>query len=222
MITDTGKNLSVLIVTETGKDWETFSTWYSFQHNLPDSEVSVVVFRNQSMPFMCYQWAKRLQIRSMHLNRRYNHEFADQLDAVDKAKRSNMISHDHVLVVKPLTVALDLFDEPSLEILKHESGHYDQTAWHLHKPDINNLLNEVLLEDKTFPLAEPRFCPEAKETESLRSLVTYGKGCGRWINTSKGCPFSCAAGLVTPEMTANEHKIIELWKKMVPLYDATM
>ena len=62
MISETGKNLSVLILTEVGKDWETFATWYSIYKNLPNSNVSIICQRNEKAPFVLFQWAKRLKI----------------------------------------------------------------------------------------------------------------------------------------------------------------
>ena len=67
-------------------------------------------------------------------------------------------------------------------------------------------------------MSDDKICVDAKLCQDVHPLVTYHKGCGKWIDRSKGCPFSSAGGLVTPDLTVNETRIIELWKKMVPLY----
>lgn len=61
---------------------------------------------------------------------------------------------------------------------------------------------------------------EAKETTELSPLVGYTKGVGKWLHKSKGCPFSNAGGLASDEMTVNEHRIIDLWKRMTTLFSS--
>ena len=68
---------------------------------------------------------------------------------------------------------------------------------------------------------EKKICYEAKDEES-GCLSNFRKGCGKWIHTMKGCPFSSAGGMIAETMTVNELRIIELWRKMVPLYSAVL
>lgn len=178
MITETGKNLSVLISTEVGKDWETFATWYSVHKNLPDAKIVIACQRNDQVLFQLYQWAQRLRVPLFYYN--------PGTTALEEAKRRDLVK-DNMLMMFPLTLVTHSFDKKTLELLNAQR--------------------------------EPVFV-EAKESDELCCLVSYKKGCGKWLDTLKGCPFSSAAGLATIAMTANENRIIELWKKMCSLYKA--
>lgn len=221
MITETGKNLSVLIVTETGKDWETFGTWYSIFKNLPDANIAMTIQRNKKAPFMFYQWAKRLRIPLFH-DRAMSHIIVNNyLDYARRAQQKKMVG-DNILVIEPLVMAIDVFDQKILDLINSEDIFLDtdNNTLFMSNPNIDKILNEIGLEDKQLPTT--KFCMEAKGTEILAPLVSYQKGCGKWIDKSKGCPFSSAAGLTSPKMTVNENRIIELWKKMCSLYSAVV
>lgn len=217
MITETGKNLSVLIVTETGQDWQTFATWYSVFKNLPDAAISIICHRNGDTPFEYFQWIKRLKIDSIRrLKFVSGQNPANTLSAVKMAYEHKMVG-ENLLVIKPLVMALAILDQKFLGLLNN--AYLEKDVWFLQKPNINKMMDDYLLEDK-LEIRENRLCFEAKETLNSVCLTSYQKGCGKWINTSIGCPFSSAAGLVSTEMTINETRIIELWQKMVPLYQA--
>jgi hypothetical protein len=218
MITKTGKNLSILIVAETGKDWETFGTWYSIFKNLPDATVAIASLRNKETPFMLFQWAKRLGIPLFHFNPIYNDLYNDILVGVQHAHQQKLVEKN-ILTIVPLTMAIDVLDQKTLDIFNLKEDVLlnlgTETQWFLRHSDVNAILNEEIEPHKY------TFCVEANETKTLSPLVNYQKGCGKWIDTLKGCPFSNAAGLASTEMTINENRIIELWKKMCNLYSAT-
>ena len=220
MITDTGKNLSVLIVTEPGMDWQTFATWYSFLKNLPEAKTCVFCYRNGETPFVFYQWTKRLNVPT--LRQKIDPDNPEQVNWLYAVKSSAGLLGENVLVVRPYVTALEPFSEADLGALNAGNDVINENAWFLSKPDVDRMLNEYFLEDKRPEPSPYRLCHEANETEQLVALASYQKGCGRWIHTAKGCPFSCAAGLVSETMTVNEHRVVELWKKMVPLYNAVV
>jgi hypothetical protein len=83
--------------------------------------------------------------------------------------------------------------------------------------NVEEMMNAYMLDGMKLPDTEP-ICVEAKECDEPSCLVSYQKGCGKWIDTSKGCPFSNAAGLALTTMTINENRVIDLWKKMCTLY----
>ena len=222
MITETGKNLSVLIITETGQDWQAFSTWYSFYKNLPDAKVSIASARNSETPFQYFQWTKKVNIPVIR------HELFDpeiettsRLDTVGKAISSKIVG-ESILVVKPLIMAIDIFDSKLLNKLNSESQIFDKDVWYLKQPNIPDMLNCCLLNETTIQITENTLYSECKQTEEIRTIVSYRKGCGKWIDTLKGCPFSNAQGLMTEEMTASENRIVELWKKMCNLYSVVI
>lgn len=217
MISCTGKNLSVLIVTQTDMDWQTFATWYSFYTNLPDAKINIFCHRNESVPFVYYQWTKRLNIPNIKMKpfSEDGPEFFNWLNAIRVSK-----SEQPVLVVKPFVMAVDVFDKKLLDFLNNINFCNNEDVLFLNNKNIEDTFNEYFIENKLPPICHEKICTDAKYTEEPSSLVCYKKGCGRWIDTAKGCPFSSAGGLVASEMTANETRIIELWKKMVPLYHA--
>ncbi len=219
MISCTGKNLSVLIVTETDLDWQTFATWYSFYTNLPEAKISIFCHRTESVPFMYYQWTKRLKIPTIKI-KPFFEEGPDVLNLLNAVLVSN--AEQPVLVVKPYVMAIDVLDDNLLSLFNKINFYINENIVFLKNKNIKNIIDEYFLEEKTPSMSSETICFEAKELEIPCSLVSYKKGCGRWIDTSKGCPFSSAGGLVTLEMTANETRVIELWKKMVPLYHAVI
>lgn len=221
VITETGKELSVLIVTETDWNWQTFATWYSFYKNLPDAVVRIVAQRNGSTPFVYFQWAKRLNVSCIKKSPFNDSETLNWLDAGVVCQEKNLLSNN-VLIVRPLTMAIDILQPKILESFCQTDQWIDEDMWFLRDPDFKSLLNKAALEENPPKLTSVNLCFEAKNTQDLASFVSYKKGCGRWIDTSKGCPFSSAAGLASTEMTVNEYRIIELWKKMVPLYKAVV
>lgn len=223
MITETGKNLSVLIVTEPEKDWQTFATWYSVFKNLPDARTAIFCQRNKQTPFVLFQWAKRLNIPTMIKNP-FTTDTTEQINwlhAVRVATEERLIGGT-VLVLRPLAMALESFDSKLLSRLNETDMWIDDDAWFMREPDLAAMMDAYYLDDKGVQKSAERLCLDANEEPNLAPLVSYKKGCGRWIDTSKGCPFSSAAGLVSTEMTVNESRIVELWKKMVPLFNAVV
>lgn len=216
MITSTGKNLSVLIMTRPGMDWQTFATWYSFRTNLPDTNVAVGCIRDGTTPFNFYQWCKRLLVHAFKFPPLT--ESVEEINWLDSIKKVKNWHGDELLVVRPLVVATDLVEHEHLELLNACDAWLDEDAWFFRNPDPESMLNDYFLEGKPIEKSNSKLCYEAKEHHDPKWLVCYKKGCGKWINSAKGCPFSNAGGLITADMTANEHRIIELWKKMVPLF----
>ena len=223
MISETGKNLSVLIVTNTDLGWQTFATWYSFFNNLPDCKIHIFCYRNESIPFEYYQWAKRLKITCTKNNvfSKECPEFINWLNAINLSEKGGFISQP-VLVVRPCVMAIDVLDSVTLEKLNKQNILANEDAWFFKDTNVEQIFNNCALNESEICISETQICYEAKEFADPKSIVCYRKGCGRWIDTAKGCPFSNAGGLVTTEMTANEIKIIDLWKKMVPLYHAVV
>lgn len=125
----------------------------------------------------------------------------------------------HILALNTSVMATDAIHPEDLSYMNEKDLWVSEDAWYIKNPKTAELINTHFLEDRQFPMDERPLTVSAKE-EKLGWFVNLNKGCGRWINTAKGCPFSSAGGLSLPDMTANEHRVIELWKKMVPLYNA--
>lgn len=221
MITDIGGNLTVLIVTETGQDWQTFATWYSVFRNLPDAKVAILIHRNGNSPFAYYQWAKRLKIKTIRTwpFDKDGSEELNWLGAIKTAQESKSVQGS-LLVIKPFVMVLEPFDHKFLNRLNSSKAIIDENVWFLNDINAAELLDRYVLEDLELNTTTDKICFEAKETDLPVVLVSYKKGCGRWIDTAKGCPFSSAGGLITNDMTSNEVRVNELWQKMVPLYNA--
>jgi len=222
MITETGNGLSVLITTETGQDWQAFGTWYSIYKNLPNAKVAISVARNEQTPFQYFQWTKRINLPVLRHNV-FDTEspIASRLDAIGKAIAHKMIEAP-ILVIKPLVMAVDVLDQKLLEQLNSDSNIFDNDVWFLKQPNIPDMLNSFLLDEDPIEMQEKSLCEEAKDAQEVRSLVSYSKGCGKWIDTLKGCPFSNANGLMTADMTSCENRIVDLWKRMCTLYSVVV
>lgn len=222
MITETGENLSVLITTETGRDWQTFATWYSIYKNLPNAKVSIVCVRNEETPFQYFQWTKKINIPVIrHSLFDKKDPIASRLDSIDKAISQKLVNGS-ILVIRDLIMAIDVFEPELVKKMNSSSQIFDDNVWFMKEPNIPNIMNSHLLDENTIKIQENCLFSEAKETNEVRSLVSYQKGCGKWIDTLKGCPFSNASGLMNIDMTLCENRIIELWKKMCSLYSVVI
>jgi len=221
MVTETGKGLSILIATEVGQDWQTFACWYSFYKNLPLAKVVVSSLRNNEAPFQLFQWAKRLKVPLFYYEKLSDDRLIQMLAGAREGVERKLLGQE-ILVVPPSTLAIDVLSPKILNILHEQNlcrtGH---DALFLRDANIADIINNIMLANE-HSLSDVDVCVEAKDCQKVRSLVSCRKGCGKWIDTSKGCPFSSAAGLTSIDMTANENRIIELWKKMCSLYSAVM
>ncbi len=222
MIDETGNNLFVVITTEPDKNWETFATWYSIYKNWPNAKPLIVCNRNGEMPFKYFQWARRLKIPLIHRTPyKEESELFMQLDCVRLMTESGEINGP-VLIIKPLMMAVDTFDPKFLNFLNNESDWRNNNVCYLRDNKIKNLIDDYYLSDWMPKNLNECMCFEAKESNNFHPIISYKKGCGRWIDTSKGCPFSSAGGLISDDMTLNENRVIELWKKMVSLYNSVV
>lgn len=223
MITEYGDNLHVLFVPKVEEDWQTFGTWYSVNKNLPYASKSIIyrVEKQGIIPFQCFQWAKRLELPTIGLTDRKD-EFLNLIVALYKTIKE---FDKPILVMSPLHMAtkpltedlLAIFNKDSKQLLWDEAG---AGFCNLNAKELV-LLWESYTSEKQKRVAESvKLVEEANEIETPKSLVSYKKGCGKWIDTKKGCPFASAGGLVSETMTVNEQKIVELWRKMVPLYSS--
>ena len=222
MITESGNNLCVLITTETGQDWQTFATWYSIYKNLPNAKVAITCSRNSETPFQYFQWTKKLNIPTIKHNPfDEKNPISSRLDAIRKAIEESLVQGS-ILVIKPLIMMIDILDQKLLETFNSKSQIFDNDVWFLKNPNIPDLLNGYLLEDDPIKIDKNSLCFEAKNLDEIHPIVSYQKGCGKWIDTLKGCPFSNANGLMTADMTSSENRIVELWKKMCSLYSVVV
>lgn len=224
MVSETGGNLSVLIVTKPEMDWQTFATWYSFKKNAPDCNIAIFCERNESVPFLYYQWAKRLNIKILKQKPFYSNKLEDLnfLWAADLFLEKKILNLP-ILITKPYVILNNFFNKKILSFFQKNIIYKEEKIYFINENNLKEKINDFYInESKLWHEEKESYCLEAKENEDSWPLISFEKGCGRWINTAKGCPFSNAAGLVSPDMNVNEKKIIDLWKKMVPLYQATI
>lgn len=225
-ITETGENLDVVILTSTADDWRAFGTWYSIYKNWPDAKIVMSCVRNNKIEFQYYQWAKRLNLPIFYTKKIYDDPYLHYLQIYRESKR---FVRDKVLLLPTDMMVIDMLDEKLLELMnnKDNSTSIDNNIWYFNEVSVleaKDMMDDIGLSDQ--PLAG-KYQPvslykEAKESVELSPIVSYIKGCGRWIHTMQGCPFSSASGFITDDMTVNERRIIELWRKMVSLYSVVL
>jgi hypothetical protein len=213
MVTHTGKNLSVIIATKADQNWQAFATWYSLSKNLPDASVRIICARNNSTPFQYFQWAKRLSIPVTHYT---------PLDPANStASRLEILRRlpdIRILVIDSTVMAIDTLDESLLQRMEKEDKIFDSDAWFLKNYNLTELMDDYMLEGTGINIEENVLCSDVKTAENPRALVSCRKGCGKWIDTLKGCPFSNVNGLTTTEMNASENRVFDLWRQMCYLY----
>jgi hypothetical protein len=201
MLTETGKDLNIIIITEIGQDWQAFSTWYSIYKNIPDANVAITCLRNQTTPVQCFQWCKRLNIPVSYT------KLNDRLSLIP----SDLLG-ETVLVLPSLTMVVDVLDKKVIDEVNSKETFF----W----SDGDILMFKGLNKDTICECPVPIELIKDAKHESLCSLVDCRKGCGKWIPTLRGCPLSNAEGLISEDMTMNENRVIALWKQMVALYSA--
>lgn len=204
--------MNVLIISSSTQNWQTFATWYSVWQTAPDANISLaIIWTKEETPFQLFQWAKRLKVPHFYTKNVFDNDHANKLGIASQAKNKHFLKSKSLLILTPLTMMLKPL--PNLSgFLTDDHSMFIECC-----DNIDNLINYKLLNDSR----EVALCVEANEVNLLSSIVSYKKGCGRWINKLRGCPFSNAAGLASIEMTQNEHHIINMWKQMTSLYEAT-
>lgn len=230
MVNELGDNLNVLILTTVGNDWRTFSTWYSIYKNLPDANIELVCERQHQVGFQMYQWAKRLNVPITYTGYLTNNPTHRRLMALNVAEERGMIgSGKKCLLVDPNVMVLDSLNNEFVTLFNQSESkiHINDNIWFINdieRSDIDNILNEYALSGNLGSKVSnsETLGAEAKDAQKPLVFTTYNKGCGRWIDTMQGCPFSNASGLVTEQVTVNEMRIIDLWRKMVSLYSAVL
>lgn len=221
-ISEIGKNLSVLIITTNDLDWQTFGAWYGVHKNLPEAQVVIGCVRNKEIPFQYFQWTKRLKVPLFYINP-FSEEFQANRLYVFRAAHSSL--PENVLIINPYTMVIDPLSLELVEAINSADPFLwaDGKVWLSHnmpRGDIDEMINQHFLEKLEIEPPPKKLVKDAKE-EGLHSIVSIEKGCGRWLHTAKGCPFSNAGNLVSDSMSINENRIIELWKRMVILYSTS-
>lgn len=217
MIDEYGDNLHVLLISEVDDNWLSFSAWYSLRRNLPYAKVSLCYLKNpKNVPTSYFQWAKRIGIRCFGMRPKesevsnFIHALAYLMKEFDD--RNYLVMNSASLALQPL----------SLPLRENLSGFkYDAKGACFSDFDVSSLSllydNYMLYNKQPEPL---EILHEARDSESFESLISISKGCGKWIDKMKGCPFSSVSGLLGESMTVNEQKIFDLWRDLVPLYHA--
>jgi len=226
MISDTGTNLSVLIVSEASvtNEWMAYAAWYSFFKNAPDAKVAISCLRTNKRIHQLMNWANRLKISYA-----YHNKISAENETLNKVQ-STICSLNRGFIGFPLLIIdadVLLVRELDLGVLQKTSRSPDSRVWFLDETatakDIAGILDSFVIgEDKVEQLPiEPRLCVGTKEKGG--SLVNIHDGMGRfntqtWIDKNKGCPFGKAFRFHKDDMTLNEKKVLELWGQMAALF----
>lgn len=224
-IAETGENLTILINSHTAEDWKAFASWYSIYKNLPNAKIILVCNRNHKIEFQYFQWAKRLKVPQLFQSA--GEASITRLRALAGVLAKNLAAGP-ILCIDAAVMLTEPLDEFLLGLLNRDDYELaiGEDVWFSNRLTLKQVEeiwnNYGLVGGPGVKTLEEKLCFEAKESEDGSCLVSFKKGCGKWIDSKKGCPFSSAAGMVADVMTVNELRVIELWKKMVPLYSAVL
>jgi hypothetical protein len=203
--------MNVLIIAKNTQNWQLFTTWFTAYDQLVDSNISLCMTQSEETPFMLFQWAKRLKIPHLFCKNEFSDPIANHLCLAKKAIKMKFINEKSPLLILSDLMIVNNADFERILSLDENSGFIPEPQ------EIDELINKRML--KNFK-TEHALSVEVKEKSEIHPIGSYKKGCGRWIDKLKGCPFSNAAGLATEDMTINEFLVIDSWKKMTPLYQA--
>ncbi len=204
--------MNVLIIAKNTQNWQMFATWFTAHQQFTDSKFTLCITQSEETPFMLFQWAKRLKIPHFFCKNEFADPIANHLSLAKKAIDINFLDKETPFLMLSDLMIVNNTDFERILLLDENSGFIPDPK------EIDKLINERML--KNFETKDV-LSVEVKEKYDIHPIASYKKGCGRWINKLKGCPFSNAAGLATEDMTINEFLVIDSWKKMTPLYQAT-
>lgn len=211
-----GENLNVLILTEPTHDWLAFSSWYSITKNLPEAKIAVICVRNLEVGFQYFQWMKRLRVPHRFINPA-DQKIETTLNALLLANQEKLIDDGR----DTLIISSHVMNLQAMESMPSQPCWAGANCLWVPKATaevVKGLVDDYMLSD--LDLSEVHFVQEAKEADLAVTFASIYKGCGTWIDTKKGCPFSSAASVMAEDITVNELRIVELWRKMVSLYNA--
>jgi len=222
MISELGDNLTILLVANVGDDWQAFAAWYSIQKNLPYAKCVLAYIRHADLtPFQLFQWSKRLGLKSFGVTSRKQGVLADQLLCLSSFKQPCLLLPATCMVLSPLSEDLLTMMNSDEPFVLDETVDIAQPMFSKLLPGkISSYYDSLILTHSLPAFKSMKMSWQAKVEQEPYSIIDYSKGCGKWIHTMRGCPFSSAGGLLEEIMTINEHRIINLWKKMVCLYSS--
>ena len=229
MISDTGENLSVLVVSEASvpNEWMSYAAWYSLLKNAPDAKTSISCQRTDKRMHQLMNWANRLKI-----NYEYHNKFSKENVVINKF-HSIVCALNRGFIKLPFLVIdpdIILIRELQLGVLNEKKKlirSVGDKAWFFSDfspKDFENIFDLYavgktdLLEDYDI---EERLVIGTRDNAGF--FVSVEDGVGRfntrtWIDKNKGCPFGKAFRFYKDEMSVNEKKVLELWGQMAPLF----
>jgi len=180
-------------------NWMAFACWYSLNVNLPDARVRIVAKRGIDGPF--FTWAARCGVSLL------NHR---EMPGESKLWRAQVAGvRLPCLILDPDVLAVR---EPTPEFLALRGNAQDVAGkvWFL-KDRVEK------------PIAvEPLLCRPAKD-DNFCTFTSYEGGWGKFVTTacinSGDYPFRKAERWQADEMSLNELKVLELWKRMDRLFN---
>lgn len=198
MITNTGENLSILIVCDyiPCHHWMSCLSWYSMYKYLPEAKVAVACNR-QLMKYQLFDWTKRCNV-PFHLTKS-----TDRFSHAKYFLESNILSFP-LLVIEPDIVALR-------EIQNVEM--YDR-----HIANRKALLLNQMSEPSD---SMHNLYVDAKGND-FGTFVSYENGWGKFVTSSwinkEIHPITPLWKQEDADMTVNENRMNSLWKDFTPLF----
>jgi hypothetical protein len=198
MITNTGKNLSILIVCDyiPCHHWMSFLAWYSFYRNIPEARVAVACNR-LLMKHQLFDWTKRCNVPFVLRKSDTNLSHAKYF--IEKG-----ILSFPLLVLSSDVVAVRELDNVSI----FDESFYSPKA--------------MFLTEMSEPVENSKSLVFDVKRKDFQTFVTYENGWGKFVTSSwinkEIHPITPLWKYEDDEMSANERRLAELWKDFTPLF----
>lgn len=199
MVTNTGKNLNILVVCDYTPchHWMSSLAWYSFYRNLPEAKVAVACNR-LLMKHQLFDWTKRCDVP--FALRKSDTPFSHAKYFVEK----NILSFP-LLILQPDVVAVrDL----------QNSAVFDGDSFSTHKA--------IFLTEAIEPIEKDLPLVFDVKGQDFQTFMTYENGWGKFVTSSwinkEIHPITPLWKYEDVNMTANERRLAELWKDFTPLF----
>lgn len=202
MITNTGKNLNILIACDYTPchHWMSFLVWYSFYRNIPEAKVAVVCNR-LLMKHQLFDWVKRCNVP--FALRKSDTDLSHVKYFIEK----NILSFP-LLILSPDVIAVRELSDVSIF----------NKSFSVHKATFFTEMIEPLERDGKSLV----FDVKGKDFETF---MTYENGWGKFVTSSwidkEIHPITPLWKYEDVDMSFNERRLAELWKDFTHLFLAT-
>lgn len=199
MFSTTGDNLNILICTEYSphNDWMTFLSWYSAHKFLPSANIAISCTRTKNTQCL-FHWTARCKVKCF---KHRNSGFAECI----KTAINNQVTSTPLIAISSQIITVKELSHQCINYLENTNivSSNNKMVWFLKENKINDDAPQI--DDFDFSFASHDCLSKFNLTE--------------WCKNKQSHPFGLFWKFYHENLTTNEATILNLWKKIQPLYE---